>query len=96
MDYRMLITYIIVDIFCIIIVGVIKQNITTDSGSELEVRMLRRSLWSYIRFMVAGLTGLITENADLFFRNRSFFGRMDRGNPGTGEGREKSSPDLRG
>lgn len=67
MDYRMLITYIIVDIFCIIIVGVIKQNITTDSGSELEVRMLRRSLWSYIIFMVAGLTGLITENADLFY-----------------------------
>ena len=67
MDYRMLITYIMVDIFCIIIVGVIKQNITTDSGSELEVRMLRRSLWSYIIFMIAGLTGLITENADLYY-----------------------------
>lgn len=67
MDYRMLITYIMVDIFCIIIVGVIKQNITADSGSELEVRMLKRSLWSYIIFMIAGLTGLITENADLFY-----------------------------
>lgn len=67
MDSRMLITYIIVDIFCIIIVGVIKQNITTDSGSELEVKMLRRSLWSYIVFMIAGLTGLITENNDLFY-----------------------------
>ncbi len=67
MDYRMLITYIIVDIFCIIIVGVIKQNITTDSGSELEVKMLRRSLWSYIVFMIAGLTGLIMENTNLFY-----------------------------
>ncbi|WP_455721773.1 hypothetical protein [Agathobacter sp.] len=53
MDYRMLLTYIIVDIFCIIIVGVIRRSITTDSGSELEVRMLRRSLWSYIIFMLA-------------------------------------------
>lgn len=67
MDYRMLLTYIIVDIFCIIIVGVIKQNIATDSGSELEVRMLRRSLWSYIVFMLAGLTGLITENTHIFY-----------------------------
>lgn len=67
MDYRMLITYIIVDIFCLIIVGIIKQNITTDSGSELEVKMLRRSLWSYIVFMIAGLTGLIMENTDLFY-----------------------------
>ncbi len=67
MDYRMLLTYIIVDIFCIIIVGVIKQNITTDSGSELEVRMLRRSLWSYIIFMLAGLTGLITENTHIIY-----------------------------
>lgn len=67
MDYRMLITYIIVDIFCIIIVGIIKQNITTDSGSELEVKMLRRSLLSYIVFMIAGLVGLIMENTDLFY-----------------------------
>lgn len=67
MDYRMLLTYIIVDIFCIIIVGIIKRNITTDSGSELEVRMLRRSLWSYIVFMIAGLIGLIMENTDLFY-----------------------------
>lgn len=70
MDYRMLLTYIIVDIFCLIIVWVIKQNITTDSGSELEVRMLRNSLWSYIIFMIAGLAGLITENTDsLYFRS---------------------------
>ena len=67
MDSRMLITYIIVDIFCLIIVGVINQNITTDSGSELEVKTLRRSLLSYIVFMIAGLTGLITENADFFY-----------------------------
>lgn len=67
MDYRMLLTYIIVDIFCIIIVGVIKQNIATDSGSELEVKMLRRSLWSYIIFMLAGLTGLITENTHILY-----------------------------
>lgn len=55
MDYRMLITYIIVDIFCIIIAGVINRNITTDSGSELEVRMIRRSVSNYIVFMIAGL-----------------------------------------
>lgn len=67
MDHRMLLTYIIVDIFCIIIVGVIKQNITTDSGSELEVRMLRRSLQSYIIFMIAGLTGLVMENVGLVY-----------------------------
>lgn len=67
MDYRMLLTYIIVDIFCIIIVGVINRNITTDSGSELEIRMLRRSLWSYIIFMLAGLAGLITENTGFLY-----------------------------
>lgn len=63
----MLLTYIIVDIFCIIIVWIINQNITTDSGSELEVKMLRRSLLNYIAFMIAGLIGLITENANLFY-----------------------------
>ena len=37
----------------------------TDSGSELEVKMIKRSLRSYVIFMVAGMIGLITENTDL-------------------------------
>lgn len=77
MDYRMLLTYIIVDIFCLIIVWVIKQNITTDSGSELEVRMLRNSLWSYIVFMIAGLAGLIAENTAFpYFRSVVYASNM--------------------
>lgn len=67
MDSRMLLTYIIVDIFCIIIVRIINQNIITDSGSELEVKMIRRSLNSYILFMIAGIAGLIAENAGLTY-----------------------------
>lgn len=67
MDYRMLITYIIVDIFCIVIVGVIRKSFTTDSGSEQEIRMLKRSLLSYILFMVAGLVGLVIENTDWIY-----------------------------
>ena len=67
MDYRMLITYIIIDIFCIIIAVVISQSITTDSGSELEVKMFRRSVRSYIVFMLAGLIGLLLEKSDLFY-----------------------------
>lgn len=67
MDYRMLITYIIVDIFCIVIVGVIWKSFTTDSGSEQEIRMLKRSLLSYILFMVAGLVGLVIENTDWIY-----------------------------
>ena len=47
MDYRMLITYIIVDIFCIVIVGIIRKNLTSDSGSEQEVKMLKLSLLHY-------------------------------------------------
>ena len=67
MDSRMLLTYIIVDIFCIIIVGIINQNIITDSGSELEVKMIKRSLLTYIVFMVTSITSLITENTALFY-----------------------------
>lgn len=67
MNFRMLITYIIIDIFCIIIAGDIWKNITTDSGSELEVKMFRRSVCNYIVFMLAGLTGLVLENNDLFY-----------------------------
>lgn len=77
MDYRMLITYIIVDIFCIIIVGIINQNITTDSGSELEVKMLRRSLLSYIVFMIAGLIGLIMENiSPIYFKSIDYISNI--------------------
>ena len=67
MDYRMLITYIIVDIFCIVIVGIIRKNLTSDSGSEQEVKMLKLSLLHYFLFMIAGLTGLMMENSDLFY-----------------------------
>lgn len=44
-----------------------------------------------IRHMILG-----AEMRIYFSATGAFFGRMDRGNPGTGEGREKSSPDLRG
>lgn len=67
MDYRMLITYIIVDIFCIVIVGVIQRSFTTDSGSEQEIRMLKRSLLAYILFMLTGLVGLVIENVDWLY-----------------------------
>lgn len=67
MDYRMLITYIIVDIFCVIIVSVLLKNLTSDYGSELEVRAFRRSLYCYIIFMAAGLVGLIIENGTGFY-----------------------------
>ena len=63
----MLITYIIVDIFCIIIVEVIRKNLTADSGSEQEVKMLKYSLGCYFLFMIAGLIGLIVENGNLFY-----------------------------
>jgi len=67
MDYRMLLTYITIDIFCIIIAAVINRNITSDSGGELEVKMIKRSVRSYIIFMIAGLTGLVLESTDLFY-----------------------------
>lgn len=67
MDNRMLITYIIVDIFCIIIVGVLMKNLTSDYGSEQEVRLFRYSLYCYILFMVAGLIGLTIENRTIFY-----------------------------
>lgn len=67
MDYRMLLTYIIVDIFCIVIVGVIYRNLTSDSGSEQEVTVLKYSLLYYMLFMIAGLIGLILENGSLIY-----------------------------
>lgn len=67
MDYRMLITYIIVDIFCIIIVSVILKSLTNDYGSEQEVGAFRHSLYCYIVFMISGLVGLILENGTSFY-----------------------------
>ena len=67
MDSRMLITYIIIDIFCIIIAYVIKNSFTTDFGGEQEVVMLKRSLSFYILFMLTGLVGLVVENVSLFY-----------------------------
>lgn len=67
MDSRMLITYIIEDIFCLIIVGVIRKNLTMDSGSEQEVKALKHSLLCYILLITAGLAGLIIENNDSFY-----------------------------
>lgn len=61
MDTRMVVTYIIVDIFCIILAVSMTLHINRDCGSEFEVRGLRRALISYCGFLVAGLLGVLME-----------------------------------
>jgi len=62
MDFSMIVTYIVVDFFCILQALSMGLCINTDFGSEFEVKELRRALWSYCGFLVAGLIWLLTQN----------------------------------
>lgn len=61
MDTRMVITYIIVDIFCIILALTMSRHINRDFGNNFQVKSLRNALASYCGFLIFGLIGLISE-----------------------------------
>lgn len=63
MDTRMLLTYLVVDFFCIILASSMIQHINRDFGSDFEVKHLRRALLSFCGFMLFGLAALFVENS---------------------------------
>lgn len=62
MDERMLITYVVVDIFCIVLALSMWRYIGNDFGREFEVKTLRNALSSYCSFLLFGLLGILMEN----------------------------------
>ncbi len=62
MDTRMILTYVMVDLFCIIMAMAMGFYINLDFGNESEVKALRYSLISYCGFLIFGLIWLLMEN----------------------------------
>ncbi len=58
----MVLTYIVVDAFCILLASVIGKFINSDFGSKDEVLLLRKALASYCGFLISGLVSIIMEN----------------------------------
>lgn len=67
MDFKMIVTYVFIDIFCIIMAAVMGININSDFGSEFEVKALRKAMISYCGFLVSGLVWLLTQNGYLIY-----------------------------
>jgi diguanylate cyclase (GGDEF)-like protein len=61
MDTRMVVTYIVIDLFCIIMAVSMSIHIDTDFGSEFEIKTLRTSLYCYCGFLIFGLVWLLTQ-----------------------------------
>lgn len=62
MDERMIITYVVVDIVCIVLALSMWRCIGNDFGREFEAKALRSSLLSYCSFLLFGLLWLLMEN----------------------------------
>jgi diguanylate cyclase (GGDEF)-like protein len=67
MDIQMIVTYIDVDLFCMIMACVMSMNLNSDFGSESEVRTLQKALASYCGFLLFGLVWLLTQNGYLIY-----------------------------
>lgn len=65
MDEKMIMTYIMVDIYCIILALTINRSINDDFGSEFEVKSMKRALLSFCGFLIFGLFWLLMENGYL-------------------------------
>ena len=62
MDPRMVLTYVMVDLFCIIMAIAMGFYINLDFGNDSEVKALRYALISYCGFLGFGLIWLLMEN----------------------------------
>ncbi len=58
----MVLTYIVVDAFCILLASVMGKFINSDFGSKYEVLSLRKALVAYCGFLIFGLVSIIMEN----------------------------------
>jgi diguanylate cyclase (GGDEF)-like protein len=67
MDEHMIITYVVVDVICIVLSLTMWRFVDSDFGGEFEVKALRRSLLSYCSFLFFGLIWLLMENKFLPF-----------------------------
>jgi diguanylate cyclase (GGDEF)-like protein len=73
MDERMIITYVVVDIICIVLALSMWQSIGSDFGREIEAKAMRRALLSYCSFLLFGLLWLFMENGYLPFVRAIFW-----------------------
>ena len=69
MDEKMVMTYVIVDIYCMILALTIYRSINNDFGNEFEVKSIKRALISFCGFMGFGLVWLLMENGYLPYIN---------------------------
>lgn len=62
MDERMVMTYLVIDLFCLIIALTMCHSFNDDFGCEFEVMSIRKSVYCYCGFMLSGLLWLFMEN----------------------------------
>ena len=65
MDTRMILTYVMVDFFCIIMAVAMGIYLNLDFGNDSEVRALRISLIAYCGFIIFGLVWLLMDSGYL-------------------------------
>lgn len=65
MDIQMIVTYIAVDLLCILMASVMALHLDSDFGRESEVNALQKALAAYCGFLVFGLLWLLTQNGYL-------------------------------
>ena len=67
MSIQMIVTYLVIDLFCIIMACVMGAHLNGDFGSEGEVKALKDALVSYCGFLLFGLLWLLTQNGCLLY-----------------------------
>lgn len=67
MSIQMIVTYIVIDLFCIIMAIVMGVHLNSDFGSESEVKALKNALEAYCGFLLFGLLWLLTQNGCLVY-----------------------------
>lgn len=65
MTIQMVVTYVVVDMFCIIIACTMGANLNSDFGSEFEVKTFRRALVAYCGFQIFGLIWVLAQHGYL-------------------------------
>lgn len=67
MNIQMIVTYVVIDSFCIIMACVMGAHLNSDFGSESEVKALKNAMTAYCGFLIFGLLWLLTQNGYLAY-----------------------------
>ena len=67
MNIQMIVTYVIIDMFCIIMAFEMRIHLNSDFGSEFEVKTLKKGMDSYCCFLIFGLVWLMIQNGLLIY-----------------------------